>query len=125
EGEGVDGAYRLGRQEFVAAAGIARRDQRKTATPGKTVLGHFMGLALDGDAVAGRLADDRKENRRATGPEGGIAVPQPGAAVAGGERLHLGAERRDLHGDVPVGYADGARHGISSSRPAKRHDGPA
>src|SRR3546814_8198599 len=43
EGEGVDGSRRLRRQEFVSAAGIARRDERKTAAPGKAVLAHIMG----------------------------------------------------------------------------------
>ncbi|MNL48194.1 hypothetical protein D3C87_1710330 [compost metagenome] len=113
--EGIDRACCIGCHQFMAAHGGGGRGQRKFAAAGKAVLAHREDGAIDGHGIVRRLADDGKQNRRAPAPEGGIAMPQPGAAIGRGQRLHFRAERGDFDRKVLVTDPDGAGHHISSA----------
>src|SRR5690606_15941037 len=87
-------------------------DQREGTAPGKAVLAHLVTLVVYADRVLRRAPHHREEDRRAAGPEIGVAAPQPVAAIARCQRLHLRPERRHIERHFAI--ADpGELHGAS------------
>src|SRR5689334_20571863 len=110
EREGIARAGLVIGAQSPGAARRARLHQLERRCAREAVAQQWIVLPTHGDAVVLHVADDWEQQRRAAGPDIGIAVPQQLFASSGVQALQLRAARRHDGAESPVLKCDDIDH---------------